>query len=150
MGRPRKPSAMHELSGSFDAHPERKKARELEPKPDGPLGPAPSFFDPNEYTGKRLLAIWNEIIAEAPPGVLTISDRKHVELACRLMYRIRSSTAKSGDYSRLDALLGKMGMNPADRSKVSILPSNVPANEPKRRTTFRDQAEEIEGRGRPN
>ena|ERR1039458_1903241 len=140
MGRPRKPTAVHELNGSFDKHPERKAERALEPKPEGPLGAPPSCFDPGDYTGKRLLAIWNEIVLQCPPGVLSLSDRMHVELACRLMHRIRTSTAKSGDYSRLDALLGKMGMNPADRSKVNIMPTGLPSNESARSKTFHDLA----------
>jgi len=137
---------MHELNGSFDQHPERRKERALEPKPEGLLGPPPASFSEADYTGKRLLVIWNEIVSQCPPGVLTFADRMHVELACRLMHRIRTSTAKSGDYSRLDALLGKMGMNPADRSKVSIMPTSLPSHETSRSKTFADLAAETEGR----
>jgi hypothetical protein len=68
----------------------------------------------------RLRAIWFELVEQVPPGMLMVSDRMHVELACRLMDRVRTCVAKSGDFSRLDILLGKMGMNPADRSKVNI------------------------------
>jgi hypothetical protein len=113
---------MHELSGAFEKHPERKAARAREPKPKGPLGPPPASFDPETYTGAKLMAIWYELVSQVPPGVATSADRWHVELACRLMHRIRNSSAKAGDYSRLDVLLGKMGMNPADRSKVNIAP----------------------------
>jgi hypothetical protein len=124
MGRPRKSTAELERSGSFEKHPERKAARANEPKPDGPLGAPPTCFDPASYTGAKLLAIWQELVSQAPPGVLTSADRAHLELACRLYYRIRSNpNAKIGDFNRLSELLGKMGMNPADRSKVNITAS---------------------------
>jgi hypothetical protein len=70
----------------------------------------------------RLRAIWFELAEQVPAGMLTVSDRMHVELTCRLMDRVRTCSAKSGDYSRLDILLGKMGMNPADRSRVTLAP----------------------------
>lgn len=128
MARPRKSTAEHERSGSFEKHPERKAARANEPKPDGPLGTPPACFDPNSYTGEKLLAIWHELVLQAPPGVLTSADRAHLELACRLYHRVRSNpNAKVGDYNRLAELLGKMGMNPSDRSKVNIAP-NIPSS----------------------
>ncbi|HLH36011.1 MAG TPA: hypothetical protein VKX41_15165 [Alloacidobacterium sp.] len=148
-GRPRKPTALHELSGTFDRHPERKKERANEPKPDGPLGPPPaSFLSEYSPTAKALLQIWNELVEQVPPGVLTSADRWHVELACRLMYRVRNDRAKAGDYSRLDVLLGKMGMNPADRSKVNVVPT-APVHAPT--NPFIDLVnEESEEVGKPN
>lgn len=153
MGRPRKTTAQHELSGSFDKHPERKAERAQEPKPQGALGGPPLCFTVeggcSEYTSSRLIAIWNEIVSEVPPGVLTISDRKHVELACRLLYRIRKDQAKSGDYSRLDALLGKMAMNPADRSKVNVAPGFQSSNDHSGTNPFNELAAET-ATSRPN
>src|ERR1700744_4488376 len=102
MGRPRKSKAELELSGSFAKHPERKGARANEPKPDGPLGPPPKCFDPDGYLGAKHIEIWHELVSQAPPGVLTSADRAHLELACRLYYRIRSNpSAKIGDFNRL-------------------------------------------------
>jgi hypothetical protein len=69
---------------------------------------------------QELLAIWYEVTSQAPPGVLTRSDRLHVELTCRLIRTIRSGKGKSGDYSRVKEYLGKMAMNPADRPKVQV------------------------------
>jgi hypothetical protein len=88
-------------------------------------------------------------VSEAPAGVLTNADRKHVELACRLLYRIRKEQAKSGDYSRLDVLLGKMGMNPADRSKVNVTPGLLPSNDSPESNPFEEIAAEA-GSARPN
>lgn len=108
----------------------------------------------------RLRSIWFELVEQVPPGMLTVSDRMHVELTCRLMDRVRACAAKSGDYSRLDILLGKMGMNPADRSKVNVT-TGAPAATAKRSdvggdsarnhggTTFQELAEETAPR-RPN
>ena len=153
MGRSRKTTAHHELNGSYDKHPERRVARALEPKPQGLLGAPPRCFTVeggcSAYTSERLIGIWNEIVAEVPPGVLTMSDRKHVELACRLLFRIRKDQAKSGDYSRLDVLLGKMGMNPADRSKVNIVPGSQATDDSTSSNPFEELAEEM-SHVRPN
>jgi hypothetical protein len=111
-----------EMTGADVKHPERMAERAAQPKPEGPLGPPPTCFNPQSPSGAALIEIWKELTAQVPPGVLTVSDRMHVELACRLMYRVRRLEAKSGDYSRLDILLGKMAMNPADRSKVNLAP----------------------------
>lgn len=120
MGRNRKPKAIAERDGSFEKHPERKAAYENEPKPSGPLGPPPPSFDPQSHTGGRLLAIWNEIVDQAPPGVLSSADRLHVEMTCRIIYRVRYLTPKSGDFNSIREFLGKMAMNPADRPKVQV------------------------------
>lgn len=148
MGRRPKPSAMHELSGSFEKHPERRAKRKNEPKPHGPLGAPPASFKPELSVGRELIAIWEEIVAQVPTGVLTISDRMHVEILCRLLYKIRHNLAKSGDFARAESLLGKMGMNPSDRSKVNVA-AGAPLG-PKRAdvedtNTFQQLAEEDQG-----
>jgi hypothetical protein len=120
MGRNRKPKAVAERDGSFEAHPERKAAYENEPKPEGPLGAPPKAFTDGSYTGDRLLVIWNELTSQAPPGVLTSADRMHVEMVCRLIYRVRHGSPKSGDFNSIKEFLGKMAMNPADRTKVQV------------------------------
>lgn len=132
MGRRPKTKAEHELSGTFEKHPERRARYAKEPKPAGPLGDPPTSFNPEMSVGRELIGIWQELVSQAPPGVLTSSDRAHVELACRLMYRVRHSLAKSGDYARLESLLGKMAMNPSDRTKVNIEP-NAGAAAPKQK-----------------
>ena len=76
--------------------------------------------NPDAEKNEELLCIWHEITSQAPPGVLSGSDRLHVEMTCRLIQLIRSGKAKSGDYSRVEQYLGKMAMNPVDRPKVQI------------------------------
>lgn len=119
-GRPRKSKSEMEMLGADVKHPERMDDRGDAPKPGGPLGDPPASFNPQSPSGAALIEIWKELIAQVPPGVLTVSDRMHVELTCRLMLRVRTKEAKSGDYSRLDVMLGKMAMNPADRPKVNV------------------------------
>jgi hypothetical protein len=150
MGRNRKPKAIAERDGSFEAHPERKANYLNEPKPDGPLGAPPPSFKPDEYTGSRLLSIWNEIVSQAPPGVLTSSDRLHVEMTCRLILRVRTGAAKSGDFNSIKEFLGKMAMNPADRPKIQVGAGAPPPNTdaPEQANPFAQLAEEGRQRDR--
>jgi hypothetical protein len=68
----------------------------------------------------ELLEAWNDIVAQAPPGVLTFSDRLWVETTCYAMVRIRNKKAKGSDFSIVKEFLGKMAMNPADRPKIQL------------------------------
>lgn len=153
MGRNRKTKAAAERDGTFEKHPERKAAYENEPKPVGPLGPPPSGFD-ETYTGSRLRAIWEEVVSQAPPGVLTSSDRLHVEMTCRAIFRIRWLTPKASDFSMVREFLGKMAMNPADRTKVQIsagggagaAPAMKP-NDDENQNAFAEIADEVEREG---
>ena len=120
MGRNRKTKAAAGRDGTFEKHPERRAAYENEPKPAGPLGAPPASFDTGSYTGSRLLAIWEEVVSQAPAGVLTSADRLHVEMTCRAIFRIRWLTPKASDFSMVREFLGKMAMNPADRTKVQV------------------------------
>jgi hypothetical protein len=65
MGRPRKSTELHELSGAFKRNPGRAKAREGEPKITRPLGPPPGHWNiPDGGIGfqraAELRAIWAE------------------------------------------------------------------------------------------
>lgn len=121
MGRPRKPTNVLELTGAFRKNPGRAAAREHEPKPADALVSPPASFNPETSTGARMLAIWHELVAQVPEGVLTTADAFHVELTCRLMFQVRIGCGKAGDYAQLNSLLGKMGLNPSDRSKISVV-----------------------------
>jgi hypothetical protein len=154
MGRPRKPTAELERIGAFEKHPERKADRANEPKPEGPIGTPPAEFlieFPNSgyLKSTRLLALWNELIELAPPGVLTSADRWHVEIVCRLMEKQRYGHLKGTELSQLSMLLGKMGLNPADRSKVSIVPLGGTTPHAPSDNRFQKIAEETAG-ARPN
>lgn len=112
MGRPRKPTALLELTGALDKNPQRR--RDNEPKPAGPLGPPPKHFD------EELAEIWNELSAMCPARVLTVADRWLVELACRTMQQVRNGSALAAERNLLLSCLSRMGLTPADRSKIGI------------------------------
>jgi hypothetical protein len=131
MGRPRKPMDDLERNGSFDKHPDRRQQRVEEllaeiarAKAAGPIGDPPACFDAESYTGSKMIALWQEIITEAPPGALLFYDRKHVEGLVRLLYKIRCSptSAKTADYNAYFAALGKIKMNPESRGRGDIVP----------------------------
>ena len=114
MGRNRTPTAVLELTGAFKKHPDRKRARSSEPVGSGPVGDPPKRFD------AELRAIWFEITDMIPAGVLAKSDRLALEIACRLVRKVFKDTINGAELSTLNSLLARLGMTPADRSKVSV------------------------------
>ena len=67
-----------------------------------------------------VLDAWKEIEKSAPLQVLTKSDRLALELAANLLaqFRLNPVDFPAAKLVRLEALLGKFGMTPADRAKV--------------------------------
>lgn len=120
MARPRTPTAKLELTGAFKRNPSRGRARANEPKPNTPLGQPPSEFNDSEK------AIWFELKRIAPDKVLTGADRWLVEVCCKIMARLRSEGIGGrygvtvGEVSQLMQGLSRMGLTPADRSRISI------------------------------
>lgn len=102
---------MLDARGSFKKHPERKRQ---DAETSGPLGAAP------DHISDGVLDAWNEITGSAPREVLTGSDRISIELAANLLsqFRIDPTEFPAAKLARLEALLGKFGMTPADRAKV--------------------------------
>lgn len=111
MARPRTPTNVLELKGAFKKNPQRARQ---DAESVGPLSSAPPHL-----AGAELDA-WNEIAQYAPPGVLTDSDRIALEVAANLLAQFRNDPVEfpSTKLVRLEALLGKFGMTPADRAKV--------------------------------
>ena len=119
MARPRTSTKVLELRGAFKHDPQRLEAREGEPQDL-------ELFDPAGYSEdwpEHVIQAWKEIVAEAPPCVLTVSDRKTVELAAFLMAEFRELTIEMRDarLAQLIRVLGLLGMNPADRSRVKVV-----------------------------
>lgn len=112
------PTAILHLRGAFDAHPERLRDRANEPRPTKPIGPAPSWMNPEQRSAFR------EIARRAYPGVLASGDVFALELAAVLLAQMRRDPASmsAAKMGRLQALLGSMGLTPADRSRVSAAP----------------------------
>lgn len=116
MARPRTPSNILELRGSFKRHPEIKRPNE--PKSPYPIGECPDHLDADDQ------AAWNEIVSQCCPGVLTVSDRITVEITARLLAELRETGRDFNmtRLARLQSLLASLGMNPADRTKISVEP----------------------------
>ena len=111
MARPRTPTNVLDARGSFKKHPERKRQ---DAETAGELTAPPLHL-----TGATLGA-WHAIVACAPRDVITESDRLSLELMASLLAEFRQSPADftAAKLVRLEALLGKFGMTPADRAKV--------------------------------
>lgn len=114
MARPRTPTNVLDLRGSFKRHPERKRTGE--PKPAGKIGAAPAGLDAQQKK------CWREIVKDCPPNVLTNADRWAVEICAVLMARFRVGEATGAEVGHLRALLGQLGMTPSERAKLSIEP----------------------------
>lgn len=116
MARPRTPSNVLELRGAYKKNPNR--AWPNEPKPNAPFGDCPDRLDQGEREA------WGEIVSQCCPGVLTAADRLTVEMAARLLAELWEvgREFKDARFGRLQSLLGSIGMNPADRSKISVQP----------------------------
>jgi hypothetical protein len=116
-GRPRKPSNVLELKGAFEKNPARGRARENEPVPTGEIGAPPSHLPTDVAT------CWEEIVGLTHHGVLCKADRLIVEHAARMLARLRLMEWRTDPaiLIRFEVCLGKLGMTPADRSKVSVM-----------------------------
>jgi phage terminase small subunit len=75
--------------------------------------------------------IWDELVSICPPHVLKNSDRLVMEIAVEYLRQFRESPASySNERVRiLISLLGKFGMTPSDRAKLSIPEVNNPDDE---------------------
>jgi hypothetical protein len=115
MGRPRTPTKVLQITGAYKAHPERR--RNNEPEPSGQIGEAPEHFATQD-----LRDVWAEFIRITPDGVLTVSDRIHLEVVCQLVIEYRSDPVEftAAKLTRLESMIGKLGLNPSDRSKVVV------------------------------
>ena len=124
MPRPKKPSALLEASGAYRKDPQRRPKNE--PVVKSPVGNCPDEF--NEDQRKR----WNQIVREAPPGVLTGADRMAVVqlsiLTSEMFEKGLRGTMAVPRMQLMNKLLGQFGMTPADRSKISL--PDKPADNP--------------------
>lgn len=113
MARPRTPSNVLELRGAFTKNPQRR--RKGEPKPTGEIG----SYSPGSI-GKE--DIWNELVSNCPPNVLTNSDRLALEIAVEYLHQFRTNpfSCSSERVKTLINLLARFGMTPSDRAKLSL------------------------------
>jgi len=120
-GRPPKPTKILELSGAYAKNPQRRRARAaIELKVDGELGGPPQIWidkAAHSQESLELLGIWYELVEQAPAGILTSADRLFVELACRLMYKVRFRKSTAGDYAQLNRYLEQIRLTPSGRAR---------------------------------
>lgn len=123
MARPRKPTNVLELTGAFKKNPQRSR-QDAEA--------AGELTAPPDHINGAVLHAWNEIVRYAPLSVLTESDRLSIELAANLLAQFREDPVEftAAKLVRLEALLGKFGMTPADRSKVGGSKKEAPKGNP--------------------
>lgn len=119
MGRNRKTSDELDRKGAFDRNPSRGRSRANEPKPPAGIGEPPPEFLAKSMEGEKLLRAWRDLEATTASVRLTAADRLHFEVTARLLYRTRRYDAKVSESTALILALGKFGLNPSDRSKVS-------------------------------
>lgn len=122
-GRPRKPTAVLELSGAFKKDPKRKQARKQEPKAKGKIGPYPGSM--KKSTEKDA---YDLIVSLAPEGVLTEADQLFVYQMAQILHASWQGFIKSADRQQLLAGFSKLGMNPSDRTRLQIPESSKPKN----------------------
>jgi phage terminase small subunit len=115
VARPRTPTKVLELRGSFKKHPERRREREQEPEVTATLGAAPEALD------EASKARWNELKKTLP--WLTVADRFLVEQTCQLITLQRMGKATVAQQKLLQANLNLMGATPSGRAKVKVPPT---------------------------
>lgn len=112
MARNPTPTALHEMRGSFEKNPQRKRSGE--PQVKAGIGPYPSErpTDP--------AACWDLIVDGACPGVLGDADRVSMQIAADLLAKHNSGDIQMGERNQLISLLSRMGMTPSDRAKLAV------------------------------
>lgn len=127
MGRPRKPTKLHLLSGSAAHDPQRMKNRANEPQISAPIGDPPAFI------GEHGRAKWLELASHSEYGpVLTQNHRPAFEHFCVLYDRfvvdaMGGEAMKASDRQTYHSLCMQFGFTPASQSKVSM--PQKPVNE---------------------
>jgi len=130
----RKSIKVLQMNGSVAHDPGRYAGRTDGPECPESIGNAP------RHLSARVRAIWDEIISQIPEGMLRSPDRMLLEITCKLMDKYRSPrrykrTITKGDVTTVEWAvdemqtseitlltnsLGKLGLNPIDRSKVKV------------------------------
>lgn len=124
MAPPRKPTNVLALSGAFKHNPARAKARQGEPEAVGEVGdPPPRLPDP-------VATCWREIVGLAHEGTLGTADRLIVEHGAHLLAQLRAAEWRAHPtlLLRWEAFLAKLGLTPADRSRVQTALQKPGAN----------------------
>lgn len=123
MGRPRVPSAVKRLRGTWRAD----RANERAPRPVSIAVPAP----PRELSAVER-AVWKRLAREIPPGVFTTADGTAFRALVRAVAMAENPPENMSESARINwskhaqSMLGRFGLTPADREKVSAAASDAP------------------------
>lgn len=112
MGRPAKPTAIHELQGSYEKNPQRR--REGEPRPKRALGPYPND---KPTTPEQC---WDYLVDCLPAGVAGDYDRPSMQIAADLLAKHNTDDITSSERGQLIKMLSLFGMSPVDRTKLAV------------------------------
>lgn len=106
---PRTPKKLKELKGL-------QVKNKDEPEPARGIGPAGDVLTDYEKQ------IWDEVVGHMYAGVLGEADRIALEMMCRLIAEMRLNFEEmtAAKLTQLSALLGRFGMTPSDRTKITI------------------------------
>lgn len=116
MSKPRTPSNVLELRGTFKKNPARGRARANEPKGLPPL----SRVVPPTLSELEALC-WQDIVSTIAPGVAVATDSLFIEYAAKTLAAWRySETYDPRVGVRWESICGRLGLTPADRSRVSV------------------------------
>lgn len=122
----RKPTELLLLKGAYAENPSRFAARANEPAPTEDIGWPPDHLSP------EACALWMELASTAHAGTLSRADRIFMEYAVATILAMRAM-AREGEFdskvaTRTEAVLARLGMTPSDRSRVSVMKRDEPAD----------------------
>jgi phage terminase small subunit len=121
MPTPRKSIEQLKLSGSYQQNKKRYDNRlTTVPTIQLPVGRPPTHLEAAEK------AVWAELVRVAHPGLLARSDRLILEVATKLVVRMRTTDTKTSEVNALMNVLAKLGMTPAARLKMNLQPLDIP------------------------
>lgn len=125
-GRPRTPSKLLELRGTFKQNPQRKR---VDAEGQGRFDPRPPTDLP-----EHLVECWRAIASRLPLVAFYDTDTIVVEMAARALYAARHEVDPMEQRMARDGLLKylvQLGMTPAARTKIpATSPGNGPAENP--------------------
>jgi hypothetical protein len=114
MARPRTPSNVLELRGSFKTHPERRR--------EDAEGAAPWSDEPPEHLTGPEIAAWREVVASLPKVAVSSSERFGIAQMARLWATLKTTHPSSPDFKKLDDSFRQwaiqMGMTLQARTKL--------------------------------
>lgn len=114
MGRRKTPTRTLETAAKRPPSKRSDRRRDDEPEPIPPVEgwPAPKHFNPSERTA------WNQLVRDALPGVLSVSDAAQLETTAVLLAEMRKKRAKFTRFRDLMNGLDRLGMTPSGRAGV--------------------------------